>query len=157
MWIQSEWVSECVYKYMFKVNDVAIYVRLIVILIFHKSIACMSHCLHIKWSIWHAPTFGQIFIILQYQNLLIWGINVLSYRQRWKIEYLYFNILCKNVDYKLPEVLNDERDVTGAEAFRFPLRWNEEEPPSSLKEESGVPALNDERPIAELLAVLSRT
>lgn len=48
--------------------------------------------------------------------------------------------------------------MTGAEALRLPpCRWNPDEPPSSLKDESGVPALKEARPIAELLAVLSRT
>lgn len=48
--------------------------------------------------------------------------------------------------------------MTGAEALRFPpCRWKPDDPPSSLKDESGVPALKEARPIAELLAVLSRT
>lgn len=48
--------------------------------------------------------------------------------------------------------------MTGAEALRLPpCRWNPDDPPSSLKDESGVPALKEARPIAELLAVLSRT
>lgn len=38
-----------------------------------------------------------------------------------------------------------------------PWRWNDDDPPSSLNEESGVPALKEVRPIAELFAVLSRT
>ena len=54
-------------------------------------------------------------------------------------------------------MLYDEREVTGAEALRLPCRWNPDVPPSSLKEESGVPALKEARPMPELLAVLSRT
>jgi len=57
-----------------------------------------------------------------------------------------------------PDALYVEREVTGAEALRLlPCRWNEDVPPSSLKDESGVPALKDDRPIPELLAVLSLT